>query len=119
MINEDLENFQMILNNLKKKEEPLYYVTDGEHTFTNTNQTKKEQFEKFPVYYISEDDDWEMYPEELEQSHFLFVDSYIYRSSNPKNTKLFVGYTENNIQTISRSDDLTSELQSRVNIVCR
>lgn len=101
MIAEDLENFQMILNNLEKEKEPLYYVTDGEHTYTNTKQTKKEQFEKYPIHYISEGYDWKMYPSKLEQYDPFYGGSHIYRSSNPENTKIFVGYTENYIHAAS------------------
>src|SRR5699024_203655 len=99
MIAEDLENFRMILNNLKREDEPLYYVTDGEHVFTNTEQTKREQFENYPVHYISEGYDWKIYPSELEQNHHLY--GSLYRSSNPENTKIFVGYTENYVDTFS------------------
>lgn len=101
MIAEDLENFQMILNNLEKEKEPLYYVTDGEHTFTNTKQTKKEEFEQYPVYYISEGYDWEIYPSELEQNNHLYRTPQMYRGSNPENTKILVGYTENYIKAAS------------------
>lgn len=101
LIAEDLENFQMILSNLKRQEEPLYYVTDGKNTFTNTTQTKKEQFTKYPVQYISEGHDWKVYPSELEQYDPLYGGPHIYRSSNPENTKIFVGYTENYIETVS------------------
>lgn len=105
MITEDLENFQMILNNLERVKEPLYYATDGEHTFTNTNQTKKEQFENYPVYYISEGYNDKVYPGELDQAYSLYGNSHgtsrIYRSSNPENTQIFVGYTEKFIGTAS------------------
>lgn len=101
MIAEDLENFHRILNNLEKKKEPLYYVTDGEHTYTNTKQTKKEQFEKYPIHYISEDYDSKMYPSKLEQYDPFYGGPHIYRSSNPENTKIFVGYTENYVDTFS------------------
>src|SRR5699024_10212262 len=52
LIASDLKSYQYLLHELDKIEEPLYYVTDGEHTFTNTDATKREQFEKLPVYYI-------------------------------------------------------------------
>ncbi len=101
MIAEDLENFQMILNNLEKEKTPLYYVTDGEHTFTNTKQTEKEHFENYPVHYISEGYDWKIYPSKLEQDDPFYGTSHIYRSSNPENTKIFVGYTENYLHNAS------------------
>lgn len=99
MIAEDLENYQMILNNLEKEKAPLYYVTDGEHTFTNTKQTAKEQFEKFPVYYIGEGFDWKVYPNELEQNFYSYA--RIEQSVNPKNTTLYVGYTESYMDNVS------------------
>lgn len=99
MIAEEFENFQMILNNLDKVKEPLYFVTDGEHTFTNTKQTKKEQFQKYPVYYISEGYDWEVHPSELEQTYPFYGYSHVELPTNPENAKMFVGYTEDYIET--------------------
>lgn len=101
IIANDLESFKTILRNLDREKEPLYYATDGKHIFTNTNKTEREQFEKYPVYYISEDDDWEIYPNKLEQGHYSYGFPNIYRSANPENTKIFVGYTEDHINTIS------------------
>lgn len=101
MIAEDLENFQMIINNLEKEKEPLYYVTDGEHTFTNTKQIKKEQFEKYPVYYIGEGLDWKIHPSKLELDYPFYGGSHNDRPPHAENTKLFVGYTENHIQAAS------------------
>lgn len=99
MIANDFENFQMILNNLDKEKEPLYFVTDGKHTFTNTKQTEKAQFKKYPVYYISEGYDWEVQPSELEQTYPFYGYSHVERPTNPENTKMFVGYTEDYIET--------------------
>lgn len=101
LIAEDLENFQMILANLKKEKEPLYYVTDGKHTFTNTKQKEKEHFEKYPIYYISEGHESKMYPSKLEQYDPFYGGSHIYRSANPENTKIFVGYTEGYVDKAS------------------
>lgn len=101
IIANDLENFKMILKNLDREKELLYYATDGKHILTNTNQTEREQFEKYPVYYISEDYDWEIHPNKLEQGHYSYGFPNIYRSANPEGTKIFVGYTEDHINTIS------------------
>ncbi len=101
IIANDLESFKTILRNLDREKELLYYATDGKHILTNTNQTEREQFEKYPVYYISEDDDWEIHPNKLEQGHYSYGFPNIYRSANPENTKIFVGYTEDHINTIS------------------
>ncbi len=103
MIAADLESYHMILNQLEKKKEPLYYVTDGKQIFTNTKQTKKEQFKKYPVYYISEGTDWEAYPSQLEQNFPLYVSPYYYqyRSAELENTKVFMGYSEDYIYRLS------------------
>lgn len=105
MISSELEDFKWILNDLEKEKEPLYYVTDGEHTFSNTKQTKKEQFENYPVYYISEGYDDTMYPSELEQDYPLYGTSqgtsHIYRSGNPEDTMILVGYTDKFIDSAS------------------
>lgn len=106
MIAEDLDTYKQLVHALNKIDEPLYYVTDGEHTFTNTSATKKEQFEKLPVYYISEDYDDKMYPNELRQNYTLYGTSqgvsHFYRSSDAENTKIFVGYTEDYIENVSK-----------------
>lgn len=101
MITEELDNFKTVLNNLDKKEGVVYYATDGEHTFRNTSQTNRAQFEKYPVYYTSEDYDWEMYPSELEQNYSLYGYSHINRGTSPEGTQIFVGYTEDYLTTAS------------------
>ena len=101
MIAEDLENFQMILNNLDKEKGLIYYVTNGEATFTNTKQTNKEQFEKYPIYYISEGYDWKMYPSNLEQYSAFYGGTHIYRATDPENTKIYVGYTDSYVEKYS------------------
>ncbi|MBU5595104.1 HAMP domain-containing histidine kinase [Amphibacillus sp. MSJ-3] len=101
-IADELKDFKRILKNLELEDEPIYYVTDGKNTFSNTKQTKKEQFENYPVYYISEDYDWEIYPSTLHPNHSLYGYPEIYRSANPEDTKIFVGYTEDYIDTLSK-----------------
>jgi len=76
-------------------------VTDGKHTFTNTKQTKKEQFEKYPIHYISEGYDWEMYPSKLEQYGPFYGGPHIYRKANPEDTKIFIGYTDSYVDRLS------------------
>lgn len=102
MNQERLEDFKRILKNLEKKKEPLYYVTDGEHTFTNTTHTKVAQFEKYPVYYISEGYESEMYPNTLDSYTPFYRDTQVYRLSNSENIKLYLGYTEDYIETVSK-----------------
>lgn len=101
IIAEELRNYQTILNDLNRNDELIYYATDGKHTFTNTKQTEREQFEKYPVTYISEDYESEISPSQLEEGHYLYGYPHIYRSANPEGTKIFVGYTEDYINTIS------------------
>jgi len=101
LINYDLEDYNRILNKLNKHDGIIYYATDGKHTFTNTKQTEKSQFKQYPAYYISEDYDWEMYPQKLEHDFYSFGFPSIYRSSVPLDTKIFVGYTKDYLDTIS------------------
>src|SRR5699024_8613711 len=49
MIAEDLNDFQMTLNDLKKKQGLVYYMTDGDNTHTNAEVTKRSEFEQYPV----------------------------------------------------------------------
>lgn len=101
MIDSDLGHFYSIVNNLSKEKEPLYYATNGEEVFTNTTQTTVEQFKQYPVYSISEDYDWEIYPSQLEQSYFRSGYSQSAARSTANGVKIFVGYTEPYIQRAS------------------
>lgn len=101
MIDSDLEYFYSIVNNLSKEKEPLYYATNGEEVFTNTTQTTVEQFKQYPVYSISEDYEWEIYPSQLEQSYFRSGYSQSAARSTANGVKIFVGYTEPYIQRAS------------------
>lgn len=102
MIARDLENYQMILKNLEKTEEPLYYITDGKHTFTNTKQTKIEQFGKYPVHYISKDNEWKMHPPELENNNSFYALTDIAEIITTENVTFLVGYTDNYINNATK-----------------
>ncbi|HZW68548.1 MAG TPA: HAMP domain-containing sensor histidine kinase [Pseudogracilibacillus sp.] len=103
MIAEDLENFQKILKKLEKIEEPLYYISDGKHTFTNTKQTEIEQFEKYPVHYISKDDDWKVHPSELENNYSFYASTDVAEIITTENVTFLVGYTDNYINNARRN----------------
>lgn len=105
MIAEDLENYQMILKNLKNQEEPLYYITDGKHTFTNTKQTKKEQFEKYPVHYISMDDEWKMHPPEFGNNYSFYAYRDVSQTISAENVTFLVGYTDSYIDNAATEWD--------------
>src|SRR5699024_10345708 len=105
MIAGDLENYQMILKNLEKTEEPLYYITDGKHTFTNAKQTKIEQFEKYPVHYISKDDEWKVHPSELENNYSFYTSTDVAEIITTENVTFLVGYTDNYINNARKKWD--------------
>lgn len=98
MIQEDLNDFQTTLKRLKSEETPLYYATDSEHTFKNTEDVKQAQFEALPVYFVSDGYQWELYPDSLWQMESLthttdFSISDNWAEGNDK-IELYLGYTD-------------------------
>lgn len=104
IIAEDLENFQMILKNLEKVEEPFYYVTDGENTYTNGKQTTAEQFRQYPVYYIFDGHETEVSPNEinLDSSYYYYGYNRITDLMTSEDTKMYIGYTDKYIASVSQ-----------------
>lgn len=103
MISEDLRYYNRILNNVEKLEEPLYYVTDGDYTLTNTEQTKQADFKQYPVYYISEGLDWEINPEELRKTSSYYGYSHVDQSTSPdEGMKVYIGYTEKYLKKVTK-----------------
>lgn len=111
MISEDLRYYKRILNNVEKLEEPLYYVTDGDYTLTNTEQTKQADFKQYPVYYISEGLDWEIHPEELRQTNSFYGYSHVDQATTPEKMKVFIGYTDNYVKKLQRNGKRINRLQ--------
>lgn len=114
LIADQMRYYQLTLNNIGKREGLIYYATDGEHIFTNTNQTDKTRFKQHPAYYISEDFDVELYPVDFGQTYS--TSDFIHRTNNPINTKIYVAYPDTYLSSISSDWAATrAEISSQIN----
>lgn len=94
MIKNDLKEFHLLLQNLEEYEGLLYYASDGENVFTNSEKTEKEQFTAHPSYMIFEDYKRELYPKEVKENGHLYPITDSIDELDPESTVVYVAFTE-------------------------
>ncbi|WP_203249292.1 sensor histidine kinase [Sporosarcina beigongshangi] len=93
MIKDDLRQYHILSQNLDEYE-PLFYASDGIHEFTNSSQTKKEQFETYPAYMLFEEYKREFYPKVTEKNHDLHWVTEQMDELALENTVVFIAFPE-------------------------
>jgi signal transduction histidine kinase len=94
MIQEDLREYNSLLQRLNEHRDPLYYATDGVNVFTNSSNVKKEYFKSNSSYIIFENYKTEIYPKEVEKNEHLYRITNNTNDLNPKTNAIYIAYTE-------------------------
>ncbi|MBS4539325.1 HAMP domain-containing histidine kinase [Clostridium sp. D2Q-11] len=97
---DDLQNYNMYLNNLDKYNNILYYAKSEESVFKNTSNTNKEYFQSYPSYLIFDNQGIEVHPEDVTENRDF---DWIPRSmpySNSNENKLYIAFTKEYLNPI-------------------
>lgn len=95
---EQVREFYRLLSTLEAYEGSVYYASDGEHVFSNSELNKKEQFESFGAYMLFEDYQQKLYPNEVKESQYLDYFTHNVEKLNPQKDVIFVAFKESFLQ---------------------
>ena len=68
---EQVREFYRLLSTLEAYKGIIYYASDGEQVFSNSELNKKEQFESFGAYMLFEDYQQKIIPNEVKESRYF------------------------------------------------
>lgn len=94
MIKDDLKEYHFLMQNLEEYDEPLFYASDGTNVFTNTTMTDKEQFSKYPAYFIYDDYKNEIHPKEWKENHSIHWITDKIDEWDPETTEISIAFTK-------------------------
>lgn len=90
--------FYRLLNTLETSEGIVYYASDGEHVFSNSELNKKEQFTSFDAYMLFGNYQQKFYPNEMKENKYLDYITQEVDNLNPKTDVIYVAYQESYLQ---------------------
>lgn len=92
----DLQQYNNALRSLEEYQGVLYFASDGEKVFTNTPDTTKEFFKRYPAYYIFDKTEEAFYPPEVEEniSYYWSIKSAIDELELYQNDVLYIAFSE-------------------------
>lgn len=94
LIKEDLKQFNQYLQNISEYKNPIYYVSDGEHEYTNAGKKNQEQFTKYPAYMKFTPYKQEFYPKEVYDNKSLYRINHTADQLNADNSVMYVAFTK-------------------------
>ena len=95
---EQVREFYRLLSTLETYEGIVFYASDGEHVFSNSELNKKEQFESFGAYMLFEDYQQKLYPNEVKESQYLDYFTHNVEKLNPQTDVIYVAFKESFLQ---------------------
>ncbi|WP_230199468.1 HAMP domain-containing sensor histidine kinase [Bacillus ndiopicus] len=95
---EQVREFYRLLSSLETYEGIVFYASDGEHVFSNSELNKKEQFESFGAYMLFEDYQQKLYPNEVKKSEYLDYFTPEVEQLNPQTDVIYVAFKESFLQ---------------------
>ncbi len=95
---EQVRNFYQLRSSLEAYEGIVFYASDGEHEFSNSDLTKKEQFESFDAYMLFEDYQQKLYPNEVKESQYLDYFTHEVNMLNPQTDVIYVAFKDSYLQ---------------------
>lgn len=95
---EQVREFYRLLSTLEAYEGIVYYASDGERVFSNSELNKKEQFQSFGAYMLFEDYQQKLYPNEVKESQYLDYFTHNVEKLNPQKDVIFVAFKESFLQ---------------------
>ncbi|MFJ7669555.1 histidine kinase dimerization/phospho-acceptor domain-containing protein [Lysinibacillus sp. NPDC097195] len=84
--------FYRLLSTLEASEGIVYYASDGEHVFSNSELNKKEQFTSFDAYMLFGNYQQKLYPKEMKKGKYLDFITQEIDNMNPKTDVIYVAY---------------------------
>ena len=96
LIYEDLNKYNELITRLSEYKEKgiIYYVSDGEKFFTNTNNTEKEHFKSYPSYMIFDRNKEELSPGEIIENNYYYWFSRKVHELRNNNNVFYISFTE-------------------------
>lgn len=95
---ERVKEFYRLRSTLEANEGIVFYASDGEHVFSNSELNKKEQFETFKAYMLFEDYQEELYPNEVKESNYLDYITSSIEKLNPQTDVIYLAFSESFLQ---------------------
>ena len=95
---EQVRNFYQLRSLLEAYEGIMFYASDGEHKFSNSDLTKKEQFESFDAYMLFEEYQQKLYPNEVKESQYLDYFTHEINMLNPQTDVIYVAFKDSYLQ---------------------
>ncbi|WP_342513831.1 HAMP domain-containing sensor histidine kinase [Sporosarcina sp. FSL K6-1522] len=93
-----VKEFYQLVDTLKTYEGIVYYASDGEHVFSNSELNKKEQFESYDAYALFGDYQQKVYPNRVVESSYYDFFTYKVDTLNPQTDVMYVAYTDSFLQ---------------------
>ncbi|WP_338653582.1 HAMP domain-containing sensor histidine kinase [Lysinibacillus sp. Y5S-8] len=97
-MNEQVRNFYRLRSMLEAYEGIVFYASDGEHEFSNSDLNKKEQFESFDAYMLFENYQQKLYPNEVKESQYLDYFTHEADMLNPQTDVMYVAFKDSYLQ---------------------
>ena len=97
-IKAQLREYHRLLNVLQENKGIIYYASNGEQEFSNSERNKKEQFESYSTYMQFENYQQTIYPDKAEKSQHLGNLSYINDRLNPQTDVVYMAFEESFLQ---------------------
>ena len=95
-ITDDLKVFHQLRQRIEEIKDPIFYVSDGVTTYTNSTRVEKDQFKSYPSYMIFENYKNEFYPKAVEQNEYL-QNNLAYMDS-PGNHVMYIAFSQKFLQ---------------------
>lgn len=91
---EQVKVFYRLLETLEDYKGIVYYASDGEHIFSNSELTKKAQFEAYDAYMLFADYQQKIYPNDIKESRHLYYFTRQVEQLNPQTDVVYVAFTD-------------------------
>ncbi|MCH7323831.1 HAMP domain-containing histidine kinase [Solibacillus sp. MA9] len=97
-INEQVKIYYRLIAELKEKEGILYYGSNGEQKFANSQFQKKQQFESYDAYMLFEGYQHKLYPAEMKNSRSIHNSPYVVEELNPQTDVIYIAFEKSFLQ---------------------
>ncbi len=98
IMREQVREFHRLRSTLEAYEGIVFYASDGEHVFSNSELNTKEQFESFGAYMLFEDFQQKLYPNEVKESGYLDYFTHQVEELNPQTDVMYVAFKKSYLE---------------------
>lgn len=93
-----VQDFYQLAEVMKAHEGIVYYASDGEHVFSNSELNKKEQFESYDAYMLFGDYQQKVHPNRVVESHYYDFFMSEVDTLNPQTDAMYMAFTDSFLQ---------------------